>query len=464
MTTLSVLRRNTGTQNAGRATGERGDVVLKAARAGRHVLLKAAGARGHVVLKAAGAVVLLGISGIPAYYAGGVYGYLPGLTLLVLYGAAALHLLILLKGIHFETEAADLVCERGELASAAVKIRNDSWLPCIKLSAELYIGGFFPGEGAVTAKMLSLEGKSDAEFVISSEMKHIGVYEAGIRSLRIYDLTGIFCITIQGGTTFRITILPKGSGENAVRLDERRLTESQNVQKKAVSDGFDYTGVREYALGDSMKRIHWKLSAHSSGYMTKITESSRRSDLAVILDLLSISGEPKKLPWMYDSLVETALSLIEQAVAREIEYALFFVGRDQELHRVCPRGQQDYPSLVRILPPLIATQSAEAMAGMDGAAILVKEKQLSNRSTNLILCTSQVTDRLTWELISAKKQQRNPELYYILPPETGGETDGHLDHCAKRKEQSKLTILEECGIRYHFIAAEGEKTINSEER
>jgi uncharacterized protein (DUF58 family) len=440
MTTLSLLQRNIRIQNTGRA----------------------AVAGDHVLLRAAGAMILLAISAIPAYYAGGFYGYLPSLTLLVLYGVSTLHLMILWKGIHFETEVTDLVCERGELASAAVKIRNDSWLPCIKLSAELYIGGFFSGEGTAAAKTLGLEGKSDAAFVISSEMKHIGVYKAGIRNLRIYDLTGVFCIRIQDGVTFGITVLPKVKGGNVVRLDERRLTESQNVSQKAVSDGFDYTGVREYALGDSMKRIHWKLSAHSTDYMTKITESSRKSDLAVILDLVSIPGEQKMLPWMYDSLVETALSLIEQAAAREIEYALFFVGRDKELHRVCPRGQQDYPDLIRILPALIGTRSITAMDGMDGAAILDKEKQLSNRSTNLILCTSHVTDRLTWELISAKKQQRNPELYYILPPGTRGETDGHLDHRAKRKKQSNLTILEEYGIRYHWIASEDEKTITPE--
>ncbi|QOX64614.1 DUF58 domain-containing protein [Anoxybacterium hadale] len=442
MTNLSLLQGNVRLQNAGRA-----------AAAGEHVLLKAAGA-----------MILLAISAIPAYYAGGFYGYLPGLTLLVFYGVSALHLMILWKGIHFETEATDLVCEKGELASAALKIRNDSRLPCIKLSAELYIGGFFPGEGTVEAKTLGLEGKSDASFVISSKMNHIGVYEAGIKNLSIYDLTGMFCIKIKGGATFEITVLPKVTGGNVVRLDERRLTESQNVQKKAVSDGFDYTGVREYALGDSMKRIHWKLSAHSSDYMTKITESSRKSDLAVILDLVSISGEPKMLPWMYDSLVEAALSLIEQAAAREIEYALFFVGRDKELHRVCPRGQQDYPDLIRILPPLIGTRSRAAMDGLDGAAILDKEKQLSNRSTNLILCTSHVTDMLIWELISAKKQQRNPELYYILPPGTGGETDGALDHRARRKEQSNLTILEEYGIRCHWITSENEKTVTHEVR
>lgn len=439
MTTLSLLQGNVMLQNAGRV----------------------AVAGDHVLLKAAGAVVLLALSAIPAYYAGGFYGYLPGLTLLVLYGVSALHLLILWKGIHFEAEAADLVCVRGEMASAVVNIKNDSWLPCIKLSAELYIGSFFPGEGTAAAKTLGLEGKSNASFEISSKMKHIGVYKAGIRNLRIYDLTGIFCIRIQGGVTFDITVLPKVTGGNVVRLDERRLTESQNVQKKAVSDGFDYTGVREYALGDSMKRIHWKLSAHSSDYMTKITESSRKSDLAVILDLISISGEQKMLPWMYDSLVEAALSLIEQAAAREIEYTLFFVGRDKELHRVCPRGQQDYPDLIRILPPLIGMRGT---AAMDGAAILDKEKQLSSRSTNLILCTSHVTDRLTWELISAKKQQRNPELYYILPPGTVGETDGHLDHRAKRKEHSNLTILEEYGIRYHWIASENEKTVTHEVR
>ncbi len=452
-------------------------------------MLKSASAGGHVVLKSAGSAVLLGLSAIPAYFAGGLYGYLPCLSLLALYILSALYLLVLKNSVCFEAEAADTVCGRGDLVRTVIRINNNSRLPCMKLRTELYVDGFLPEEDTVISETISLGAKRSTEFVIASEMKHIGVYGAGIRNLRVYDLTGVFFINIRGGRNFRITVLPKVSGSQRIWLDQQHLTESQNVQKTAVSDGFDYTGVREYALGDSMKRVHWKLSAHSSAYMTKITESSRRSDLAVMIDLAatidpaSITGlaasigsaamsrERKSLPDIYDCLIETALSLIEQAEARDVECSLLFVGRDKELVRVCPKGEKDYPELIRMLPFLFCEKNTKAM---DGAGILTQEKHLGNRSNNLILCTSQVTESLAWELIQAKKQQRNPELYYILPPKPAGETghnknteDMHNESSVKHKEtpmnhnnpvyhksRSIFERLDEQGIRYQFISSQ----------
>ena len=54
-------------------------------------------------------------------------------------------------------------------------------------------------------------------------------------------------------------VLPKIHEEEEA-LSAESLTDSPDASSFMENDGFDYTGVREYAMGDSMKKIHWKLS------------------------------------------------------------------------------------------------------------------------------------------------------------------------------------------------------------
>ena len=45
------------------------------------------------------------------------------------------------------------------------------------------------------------------------------------------------------------------------------------------------SGVRDYAEGDSLGRIHWKLSAKYGQMMSKTFEQPLTSDLLIVLDL-----------------------------------------------------------------------------------------------------------------------------------------------------------------------------------
>ncbi len=398
---------------------------------------------GNTALKTAVVIILLLAAFLPAKYVDDLYGYLPGLVILSLLFLSLLYFLIVRRGLWFETEALETVCRRGETADAVLKIENRSVLTCPKARAFLSVADFFGGEDSVSPMTFVMNGKSETEFPFRMKMDHIGVYTFGIKMLQVYEPLGIFSITIREKKTFRITVLPRLYPADELRLEEKLPTESRNLSKNAVNDGFDYTGVREYALGDPMKRIHWKLSAHSSAYMTRVTESSRKNDLTVVLDLVPAPLNREVLPYVYDSLVETALSLIEQAKSKDIEYSLLFIGRNREIVRVMPKGEQDYESLIQMLP---AFYTGPDPVLPDGAEILDKESHLGNRGTNIILCTSRVTERLLQELIAVKRQQRHPELYFVIPP-------GFFTAEAEN-QAAALEVFDESGIRYHLVIAD----------
>jgi len=388
-------------------------------------------------------LIVLALSLIPAKYLNSVYGYLPSLSLTFLFIISALYIITIRGHIRFELAADDAVCRRGERVNIAVKIVNSSILICPKARVNLYVSDYFGGDDSVEPTSFTMYGRSKSEFMLDIKMNHIGIYTAGVKTLVIYGLLGIFSITIKENKNFTVTVLPKADMSEDINLKDRLLTESKNCQKNTQSDGYDYTGVREYALGDSMKRIHWKLSAHSLTYMTKITETSKNSDMTVVIDFIALQLSRDILPDIYDCLIETGLSFVEQAISKDVEYSVLFAGRDWEIVRAIPKGTQDYENLIHMMP-LICTDPG--LDKTDGFGILEKEMQISNRSSNIILCTSRVTPQLVQELITVKQQQRNPMLYYIIPPDLN------------RREIEDLTaplrILDDYNILYQLVSAE----------
>ncbi len=395
------------------------------------------------IVKTIAWLIVLMASLFPARYINSVYGYLPFLGLLSLLLLSVLSLLLIRAGIHFEAEDSYVVCQRGETVNVTLKIVNGSFLICPQARAYLYVSDFFGGDDSVSPAAFTMPAKGGSDFSFAIKMNHIGMYSAGVKTLQIYDILGIFSITMPGGGGIAITVLPRILPADEIEFKDKMLSESHSLQKSTVSDGFDYTGVREYALGDSIKRIHWKLSAHFKDYMTKITETSHKNDLVVVIDLQTASTPRDMLPGIYDCLVETGLSLIEQAMSRDVEYSLLFAGQNGEIARAVPRGGQDYENLVGRLPVVYDGCGADIP---DGADILENESHLGNRSANIILCTSRITDHLVRELINIKQNKRNPMLYYVMKPD------------ANRREMEELKAplktLEDYDILYHIVTAE----------
>lgn len=388
-------------------------------------------------------LIMLLVSLFPVQYINSVYGYLPFLGLLSLLLLSVLSLLIIRASIHFEAKDSDVVCQRGEKVNVILKIVNESFLICPKARVCLYVSDFFGGDDSIFPKTFTMPARGESEFSFEIKMNHIGMYNAGVKNLQIYDILGIFSITMPGRGGVAITVVPRILFADEIEFKDEMLSESHNLQQSTVSDGFDYTGVREYALGDSIKRIHWKLSAHFKDYMTKITEISHKDDLAVVIDLQTTNIPRGLLPGIYDCLVESGLSLIKQAMSRDVEYSLLFVGQNGEIARAVPKGSQDYENLVRRLPVIYDGSDIDIP---DGADILKNESQLGNRSANIILCTSQITDHLVQELINIKRNQRNPMLYYI--------EKSAVNRLESEPLKGQLKMLEAYNILYHIVTAE----------
>ncbi len=392
---------------------------------------------------AAGVAVLLLLLLIPARYSNKVYAYFPFFTVLLLVAASVGLTFYIRKKIRVDSDFEDAECDRHAQVPMGLQIYNDSLLICPRAIAYLYISDLIGGTDSVMKNTFTMAAKSASDFAFDLRMDHIGEYRAGVRSMEIYDLLGLFRFPLGVSKDLNVMVMPADKEDPGVDLSARSLSESTDQRSTAVSDGFDYSGVREYTIGDSMKRIHWKLSAHSPNYMTKITEMSMRNDMVIIIDANGPQTDAETLACLYDGVVETALAFAKDAVRDEAEFYMMYTDKDGGAGTFVPRHRSDIREMIRRMAVITPKRDPDRI---DGAGLLRREAMISGGSANVVVCTSCLTDELLTELINVRQGGRNAYLMYILPHE--------FDRVAREEATRPLNALNDYDITCRVLSAD----------
>ena len=385
--------------------------------------------------------LLLGILILPAVFTNSVFGYLPILVTVLLHLVSLVYLLIMRKCISIESDHRDVEVERGETVRVDLGIRNKSFLVCTKAKADIYVQDYLGEDDSHSEAVFSIDARSEADFGFNVHMEHLGQYTAGIRNMHIYGLLGIVRVPIPFDSVFHVLVLPKVHEEEE-RFQSESITDSPNASSFREGDGFDYTGVREYAMGDSMKKIHWKLSAHSNGYMTKVNEVGLKSDLAVILDMAADNYPTEQLLSINDGIVETAASLLLTVEKQDIDSILLYPHKEKYVAALHPKTQADYAELIRHMVPITPEPDANFL---DAQEILTQEMAGNNQRANLLIITSRITDGLLDTLTTIRGQQRNPILFCVMPT--------NVTANERKQIQARFLGLDDAGIPYRVLTA-----------
>ncbi len=384
--------------------------------------------------------LLLAVLALPAVYTNSIFGYLPIVAAVLLLTLSAIYLQIMRRSIEvYAPSNSESVVRNGDV-TIAMKLVNNSVLVCPKATSEIFISDYFGNDDSVVETVFAIDSRSAADFSFDVTMVHVGNYTAGIRNIKIYDLLGVFSVTLPVQVDIAVTVLPQVR-DFEVSLADVMYTDSPLARSFLENDGFDYTGVREYTYGDSMKKIHWKLSAHMSGYMTKINEVNLKSDMTIVLDSTSVRMKDEDLLTVNDGLIETAASLLAKASDFEIDSNLLYADRDDNIIPISSRDEFDTLELVQTISPI---KSKLLTTSLDAERMMKEESRFHRKSSNIIVCTSRVTESLLQSLVQAKEERRNPILYYVVAA-SANRSDRH-------DASARVRMLDEYGIYYEVIS------------
>ena len=352
---------------------------------------------------------MLILSLLPAVFVNGIGGYLPFFVLL-LCGILSFIQLLLVKGrIRYGISSGQELLTRGDAVPFGVDISNGSFLPVVHMRAEFYIAGRAGTDLHEYPLQITLPPKQKKHFSLSADFPHIGSYEAGFRRMVIHDLFDNFQAVGKSNERRPLDIHPK-----VYRLDRLPISTNSEVENSRATtasplSGMEYSGVREYAYGDPMKRIQWKLSAHSGSMMTKLMESYTNTGLTIMMDF-RVNGkfrEESRLS-MLDGIVEIAASVGQYALQSGLDYIMMYTDEDGGAKPCTPASFYELRQWLkdfRLLPE----------SSQPASDFIEESSRGMNQQSNLVYCTGSLTDSAVTALTRIRMGRKNVIVYYLVP-------------------------------------------------
>ena len=389
------------------------------------------------------AIVLLALvaTALPVFFVNDVIGYIPLLTLVLVLLVSFVYLQVLKRSLVFSEESLLPSCERGTDIEFVLNFKNKSPLVFTRLEPYIYISDLFGGADVVTPTSMVLMPFEDRDFSFQARFDHIGTYSAGVQKIIVRDLLGLFWHTIVNDNHHQVQVLPKLFDVSRVDLTTVSSEESQRAFQAQVSDDMDYAGARDYEWGDPLKAIHWKLSASQpeGKYLTRLYETYNDPGISIIIDTSSPGYDAESLMFVYDGVVESALSVNEYARQRGLDSVIMFPGRHGNTHNLRVLGLQEFVDLTSDLPRIQVGDGREALE------LLRREGNRIHARDNIAYCTAHADEGVVSALIEIKNRKRNPMLLLAVPPS--------LDPVEVRDLVRPLRRLDSAQIVYYVLTS-----------
>jgi uncharacterized protein (DUF58 family) len=175
------------------------------------------------------------------------------------------------------------------------------------------------------------------------------------------------------------------------------------------STGFDLHSVRDYEHGDSLRRVHWRSTAHRGRLMVKELEDAPRDEIAVLLDADAdaVVGDS------FEVQVRAAASLLD-AYVRRGRRAVLVVNSGEKATQHVHSPVADWQ---RALEALAAVEPA---AGVSAARLLADAAGPATRALELAVVTARLERRLVDTLAQRALGRRKVSLVFVDPSSFAG--------------------------------------------
>jgi uncharacterized protein (DUF58 family) len=173
--------------------------------------------------------------------------------------------------------------------------------------------------------------------------------------------------------------------------------------------GFDLHSVREYEHGDSLRRVHWRSTAHRGQLMVKELEDAPRDEIAVLLDAdaSAVVGES------FEVQVRAAGSILDAYVRRGRRVVLVVNSPEQTTQQV-HSPVADWRRALEVLA------AVEPGSGVSAARLLADAGGPATRALELAVVTARLESQLVDRLVQRVLGRRKVSVVFVDPASFAG--------------------------------------------
>ena len=252
-----------------------------------------------------------------------------------------------------------------------------------------------------------------------------GHFTLGIKALEVLDITGLFRLKKHYGRYAEVTSMPLIKDLKSFPLNMNTHTQAQARHDLRDEDYATIADIREYMPTDSIKRVHWKLTAKKGEWLVKIFQSNAQNRISVILDSRRVDVEPKEMYPLEDHMIETTVAVVKFSLISGIPVDFFATESFKSSARAMGEFNAIYNAAGSIKfdksPPLsslsILTHLLNEASGFVNAIIL--SPNLSHELCERILNATNNGHNITVLYFSSKQPSEDSDKIFALLYDSG---------------------------------------------
>lgn len=349
--------------------------------------------------------------------------FVAGLALLLIAGTTALWSRYCLARLEYQRSFGVQRAFCGEEIDFSVRLVNRKPLPL----AWVIVDDEFPDDLAlrrvhlwtshkplrkVLSNLLSLTWYEAVTRRYRLECRHRGYYSFGPGRVRTGDLFGFTTRTLELEEEDQLLIYPRVVPLSELGIPSRQLFGDIVTKERIVEDPLRVVGVREYAAGDSLRRVHWKATARTGKLQMKLLESTTSRDLLLFLNVSTFEPEWQGVvPGLLELAIITAAAIANAALGKGEPTGLYvntnLPGSDQPAR--VPAG--DDPERLTLILETLAKLKGFTTVPM--SRFLEREARALPWSATIVVITSVLNNQLLSTLLHLRRAGRKLALIPI---------------------------------------------------
>lgn len=198
-----------------------------------------------------------------------------------LYAGSWLMSRLALRGVRFQRTARSIRSQVGQIFEERFEVHNASRLP--RLWLEVRDESTLPGSRG--SQVLSLIGRNESRsYLVRTRLMDRGIFPLGPTVIASGDLFGLFPISLTFTAQESLLVYPMMVDVPAFPSPHGWLSGGEALRRRTHQITANAAGVREYASGDPMNRIHWLSTARRNRLIVKEFELDPLAEVWIFVD------------------------------------------------------------------------------------------------------------------------------------------------------------------------------------
>ena len=322
-----------------------------------------------------------------------------------------------------------------EMATLKVRLHNITPIPFSAVECIFYADEYAIGMDELEPITLGPLSPTVLEARVMAYYR--GEYELGVQAIKVKDISGFFTLTRKFNKKTMATAYPKIVSFSDISLAKGLLSQAHSRFDIADEDYATISDIRPYVPTDSIKRVHWKLTAKRNEWLVKVFQANARSQVTMILDTLQIQGDALSKLSFEDSIIENAISMVKFCL--ESGMPVDFMVTDGTESKM--RHPQEFNALYKHSAKI----KFEATTKLTPLAILTKTLNDAVGFVNATIFTSKISNELSEKIVTAAGKGHYIVMIYFATGDNAQDAESLKQYKLLQQSNIDCYVVEEAG-------------------